>query len=202
MRNYEGFARKRQIARASLFGGDDNVALDRCPAEKLDRAAIFLGPLRSGQHTSESVGRKIRCSYQPLETCSASTSRNGTPSGRKPELIMARGELVPDSLVLRMVAERIERLDCSHGFVLDGFPRTVAQPCHRARCREVRDSSSRSVIHMVIICHMPLIRRPTRLTCKVGGEIYNIYDRPPKVDGACDKDGGELSFSGRTIAKK
>ena len=51
----------------------------------------------------------------------------GTPLGLKAKPIMERGELVPDSLVLKMVAERIERPDCSHGFVFDGFPRTVTQ---------------------------------------------------------------------------
>ena len=116
----------------------------------------------------------------------------GTPLGLKAKPIMDRGELVPDSLVLRMVAERIERPDCSQGFVFDGFPRTVTQAKYLGELLKRQGFRQPFVIHMVIGTAL-LIRRLTgRRTCKIGGEIYNIYDRPPKVEGICDNDGGEL----------
>ncbi len=94
--------------------------------------------------------------------------------------------------MLKMVAERIERPDCSHGFVFDGFPRTVTQAKYLGEMLKRQGFKQPFVIHMVI-GNALLIRRLTgRRTCKVGGEIYNIYDRPPKVEGICDNDGGEL----------
>jgi adenylate kinase len=112
--------------------------------------------------------------------------------GLKAKPIMERGELVPDSLVLKIVAERIERPDCSNGFVFDGFPRTVAQAQYLGELLRQHGFGQPLVIHM-IISHALLIRRLTgRRTCSVGGEIYNIFDRPPKVEGICDNDGGGL----------
>jgi len=116
----------------------------------------------------------------------------GTPLGLKAKPIMERGELVPDSLVLKMVAERIERPDCSHGFVFDGFPRTVTQAKYLGELLRQHGLKPPMVIHMVIGNALLLRRLTGRRTCKVGGEIYNIYDRPPKAEGICDNDGGEL----------
>jgi adenylate kinase len=116
----------------------------------------------------------------------------GTPLGLKAKPIMERGELVPDSLVLKMVAARIERADCSHGFVFDGFPRTVTQAKYLGELLKQHGFKPPIVIHMVIGNALLLRRLTGRRTCKVGGEIYNIYDRPPKVEGICDNDGGEL----------
>jgi adenylate kinase len=105
---------------------------------------------------------------------------------------MKRGELVPDSLVLKMVAQRIEEPDCTHGFVFDGFPRTVAQAKYLGELLKEHGYKRPFVIHLVIDTSILMRRLTGRRTCKVGGEIYNIYDRPPKVEGVCDKDGGEL----------
>ena len=116
----------------------------------------------------------------------------GTPLGMKAKPIMERGELVPDSLVLKMVAERIERPDCAHGFVFDGFPRTVAQAKYLGELLKHHGYKRPFVIHLVLDPAVLMRRLTGRRTCKVGGEIYNIYDRPPKVEGVCDNDGGEL----------
>jgi adenylate kinase len=91
-----------------------------------------------------------------------------------------------------MVAERIERPDCSRGFVFDGFPRTVAQAKYLGELLKYHGFKQPFVLHLVI-GHTLLIRRLTgRRTCSIGGEIYNIFDRPPKVEGICDNDGGVL----------
>jgi adenylate kinase len=116
----------------------------------------------------------------------------GTSLGQRAQPIMGRGELVPDSIVLRMVAERIERPDCSHGFVFDGFPRTVAQAQWLGELLKQHGFKPPLVVHMVIERAMLLRRITGRRTCKVGGEIYNVYDRPSKCEGRCDHDGGEL----------
>ena len=116
----------------------------------------------------------------------------GTPLGKAAKPIMERGELVPDSLVLKMVRERIERPDCAHGFVFDGFPRTVAQAKYLGELLRHHGFKRPFVIHLAIDTSTLLRRLTGRRTCKVGGEIYNIYERPPKVEGICDADRGEL----------
>jgi adenylate kinase len=117
---------------------------------------------------------------------------HGTSLGQQAQPLMARGELVPDSLVLQMVADRIERRDCAHGFVFDGFPRTVAQAQYLGVLLRQHGYKPPIVIHFAIDPQLVLRRITGRRMCKVGGEIYNIYERPPKVEGRCDNDGGEL----------
>ncbi len=169
------------------------MALEQRPVGKLDRAVIFLGPPGSGKGTQAKVlAGKYGVPHLSTGDMLREHIANGTTLGEKAKPIMARGELVPDSLVLKMVSERIERPDCSQGFVFDGFPRTVAQAKYLGEMLRRQGFKQPFVIHMVI-GNALLIRRLTgRRTCKVGGEIYNIYDRPPKAEGICDNDGGEL----------
>jgi adenylate kinase len=169
------------------------VALEERPVEKLDRAVIFLGPPGSGKGTQAKV-LAARYGIPHLSTGDMLREHisKGTPLGLKAKPIMARGDLVPDSLVLKMVADRIDREDCYHGFVFDGFPRTVTQAKYLGELLKQHGLNQPFVIHMVIGRSALLKRLTGRRTCKVGGEIYNIYDRPPKVEGVCDKDGGEL----------
>jgi len=169
------------------------VALEQRPVAKLDRAVIFLGPPGSGKGTQAKVlAGKAGVPHLSTGDMLREHIAQGTPLGLKAKPIMERGELVPDSLVLKMVAERIERPDCSQGFVFDGFPRTVTQAKYLGELLKRQGFEQPFVIHMVIGTAL-LIRRLTgRRTCKVGGEIYNIYDRPPKVEGICDNDGGAL----------
>jgi len=169
------------------------VALEERPVGKLDRAVIFLGPPGSGKGTQAKELAKL---YGVPHLSTGDMLRehvgNATPLGLKAKPVMERGELVPDSLVLKMVAERIDRPDCFHGFVFDGFPRTVAQAKYLAELLKRQGFKQPFVIHMVIPVSVLVKRLTGRRTCKIGGEIYNIYERPPKDDLRCDNDGGEL----------
>ena len=169
------------------------MALEERPVGKLDRAVIFLGPPGSGKGTqAKELARQYGVPHLSTGDMLREHVSNGTPLGLKAKPIMERGELVPDSLVLKMVAERIERPDCEHGFVFDGFPRTVAQAKYLGEMLRRQGFKQPFVIHMVIPTSVLLKRLTGRRTCKLGGEIYNIYERPPKVEGICDNDGGEL----------
>jgi adenylate kinase len=169
------------------------VALEERPVGKLDRAVIFLGPPGSGKGTqAKELARQYGVPHLSTGDMLREHVSKGTPLGLKAKPIMERGELVPDSLVLKMVAERIERPDCEHGFVFDGFPRTVAQAKYLGEMLRRQGFKQPFVIHMVIPISVLMKRLTGRRTCKVGGEIYNIYERPPKVEGICDTDGGEL----------
>jgi adenylate kinase len=159
----------------------------------LDRAVIFLGPPGAGKGTqAKELAKKFGVPHLSTGDMLRENIAQGTPLGQLAKPIMARGELVPDSLVLKMVAERIEKPDCWHGFVFDGFPRTVAQAQYLGVLLAQHGYKPPLVIHLAIDPVLVLRRITGRRTCKIGGEIYNIYDRPPKIDRRCDVDGGEL----------
>jgi adenylate kinase len=163
------------------------------PSAKLDRAVIFLGPPGAGKGTQ---ARELAGKYGVPHLSTGDMLREniakGTPLGAKAEPLMKRGELVPDSLVLKMVAARIERPDCSHGFVFDGFPRTVAQAQYLGELLKQHGFRHPVVIHFAIDPALLMRRITGRRMCKVGGEIYNLFERPPRVQGKCDIEGGEL----------
>jgi adenylate kinase len=163
------------------------------PAEELNRAVIFLGPPGAGKGTqAKQLAAKFQVPHLSTGDMLREHIAQGTPLGVRAKPIMDRGELVPDSLVLKMVRERIERPDCWHGFVFDGFPRTVAQAQYLGELLKQHGFRRPLVIHLMVDTALILRRITGRRMCKVGGEIYNIYDRPPKIEGRCDNDGGEL----------
>src|SRR5690348_16652297 len=163
------------------------------PHEKLDLALIFLGPPGAGKGTqAKEVARLYGVPHLSTGDMLREHVAQGTSLGQRAQPIMARGELVPDSLVLKMIAERIERPDCSHGFVFDGFPRTVAQAQYLGVLLRQHGFGQPLVIHFVIDQGLLMRRITGRRMCKVGGEIYNLFERPPKASGKCDKDGGDL----------
>ena len=159
----------------------------------LNRALIFLGPPGAGKGTQ---AKQIAKSYGVPHLSTGDMFREavsrGTELGRRVKPIMDRGELVPDDLVMKLVAERLSQPDCAHGFVFDGFPRTLAQAALLDGIFEVRGIGKPLVIDFAVSADKLLLRLTGRWTCSVGGEIYNAYDAPPKVPGVCDVDGGKL----------
>ena len=162
-------------------------------AKGLGRAVIFLGPPGAGKGTQ---ARQIAESYGVPHLSTGDMFREhvsrGTQLGLRAKPIMERGELVPDDLVLSMVEERVSRPDCADGFILDGFPRTLPQAEKLDEILRRRFKTDPLVLHFVVDQDQLMRRLTGRRTCKIGGEIYNIYDHPPKVPGRCDHDGGEL----------
>jgi len=117
----------------------------------------------------------------------------GTNLGKTAKEIMARGELVPDSLVDEMVAARLLQPDTARGYILDGFPRTLGQ-AHWLDGRLAAQIESLPVVAVSIqVNYNQLLRRITgRRNCPVCQTIYNVYMRPPQRDGFCDVEGAEL----------
>jgi len=116
-----------------------------------------------------------------------------TQLGRVAKEIMGRGELVPDSLVNEMVAARLLEPDTANGYILDGFPRTLAQ----ASWLDGRLAAAAQGLPVVAVSiqvnYNQLLRRITgRRNCPVCQRIYNLYGNPPQKDGVCDVDGTPL----------
>ncbi len=123
----------------------------------------------------------------------------GTALGKQAKTIMERGDLVPDQLVCEMVADRLLQADCARGFILDGFPRTVAQAqwldeflsgklFENQACARLKP-----VVVEIAVSYNQLFKRLTgRRSCPTCGRIYNVYFQPPRVPDTCDTDGAKL----------
>ncbi len=116
-----------------------------------------------------------------------------TALGRLAEEKMRAGGLVADDIMCRIVSDRLDRPDCRFGVVLDGFPRTVEQALFLNDFLQKRESWKPVVIHICIDQDLLVKRTVGRRTCPVCSEVYNIYFKPPKTDGTCDKDGAILT---------
>ena len=159
----------------------------------LDRALIFLGPPGAGKGTqAKQIAQSCGVPHLSTGDMFRDAVKRDTELGRRVKPIMDRGNLVPDDLVMKLVEERLSRPDCAHGFVFDGFPRTIAQASQLDAILVRRGFGKPLVIDLVVSADKLMRRLTGRRTCSVGGEIYNIHDAPPKVDGICDVDGGKL----------
>ena len=96
---------------------------------------------------------------------------------------MERGDLVPDPIVLGMVEERLSRRDCANGFIFDGFPRTLPQAEELNAILQRRGLGLPLVIEFRVSPETLVRRVAGRWTCSVGGETYNVFERPPRVPG-------------------
>ncbi len=118
--------------------------------------------------------------------------KNETELGKKAKAYMEKGELVPDDVIIEMMEKRIKQDDCKNGFILDGFPRTVAQ----AEAFDKMLSKNGLELDKVILIDVPedeIIERLTgRRICPNCGAVYHIKNNPPKVDGVCDRCGSKL----------
>jgi adenylate kinase len=95
-------------------------------------------------------------------------------------------------VVCGIVEQRIGQPDCQRGFILDGFPRTLAQAEFVDRMLEAKGRGNPLVLDINVDRDLLLKRLTGRRTCSVCGEIYNVYLNPPQVEGVCDKEGGKL----------
>ncbi|MGH9669270.1 MAG: adenylate kinase, partial [Terriglobales bacterium] len=115
----------------------------------------------------------------------------GTDLGKQAKAIMESGGLVPDQLLFGVVEERLGRADCARGFILDGFPRTVAQ----AQWLDTlfgKTGQAPLVIDISVSYNQLLQRLTGRRSCPTCGKIYNIHFQPPRVPDTCDVDGAKL----------
>jgi adenylate kinase len=118
--------------------------------------------------------------------------REGTPLGVEAKGFMDRGELVPDRVVIGIIAERLKEKDAAHGFILDGFPRTIPQA---EALQEILDGLGRDIDHVISIevDDEELVTRLTgRRMCKACGESFHVVFNPPVEEGVCDRCKGEL----------
>lgn len=156
---------------------------------------ILLGGPGAGKGTQ---AKKLIDKYQIPQISTGDILRaavkEGTPLGKKAKEYMDAGKLVPDEVVIGIVEERLKQPDCKKGFILDGFPRTVAQAEALDQALKKMGTALDHVISIEVDEEELVTRLTGRRTCKNPncGMMYHIKFNPPKKEGVCDKCGSEL----------
>ena len=115
--------------------------------------------------------------------------KNGTPVGLQARSYMDAGKLVPDQVIIGIIAERLEEADCQKGYILDGVPRTIAQ----AEALEEAGIHFDSVLDIEVPDQEILHRMIGRRSCPICGATYHLEAAPPKIEGKCDHCGNTLT---------
>lgn len=118
--------------------------------------------------------------------------KEGTELGKKAKACMERGELVPDEITIGIVRERLGKADCLGGYLLDGFPRTVAQADALEGILQELGQRLTCVLNIVVPAEDLIDRAVGRRICKKCGATYHVKFNPVKLEGKCDACGGEL----------
>jgi adenylate kinase len=154
---------------------------------------VLLGPPGAGK------GTQAKWLQERFEACQVSTGdilrkavAEQTPLGKQAAAYINRGALVPDSLIVDLVAERLKEKDCDKGFVLDGFPRTISQAESLEEILKKMELALDCVLSVQVPHRVIVERLAGRRTCKGCGALYHLTLDPPSKEGVCDRCGGEL----------
>jgi adenylate kinase len=154
---------------------------------------ILLGPPGAGKGTqAKFIVERLRVPHVSTGDLLRAAVRAQTALGKEAQQYMNRGDLVPNELVVKLLADRVEVADCSKGFLLDGFPRNVVQANVLEQMLSTRNMN---IDHVLSITVPPgeLVRRLSgRRTCKGCGAMSHIVFSPTAREGVCDQCGGEL----------
>lgn len=155
---------------------------------------VLLGAPGSGKGTqAKPMAQRYQVPHVSTGDIFRREMTNNTELGLKVQEFVSSGRLVPDELVLEIVTKRLSEPDCAKGFILDGFPRTVAQ----AEALDAYLSKENRPLDNVLYMNLPekeVVRRLTsRRQCSVCGQVYNLLTQPPAVEGVCDRDSAPLT---------
>lgn len=154
---------------------------------------VLLGPPGAGK------GTQAKLLQEAFGVCQISTGdilrkavAEQTPLGKEAAAYIDRGTLVPDDLIVNLVAERLKETDCEAGFILDGFPRTIPQAESLDRILKKLGLSLNRVLSVRVPKAVIIERLAGRRTCRRCDALYHVAFDPPRQDGVCDRCGGEL----------
>ena len=154
---------------------------------------VLLGPPGSGKGTQgERLNEDLRLPYYATGDILRAAVRDETELGREAKEYMDRGDLVPDEVIVGVIAERIDSSEALDGFILDGFPRTTPQAeALDAKLTEL--GRGVTAVLLIDVSDDEVVRRlGGRRTCEASGHVFHVEFEPPKQEGVCDIDGSEL----------
>ena len=150
---------------------------------------ILLGAPGAGKGTqADIISQRLNIPTISTGNMLRAAVKNGTPVGLKAKEYMDAGKLVPDEVIIGIVAERLAEADCANGYILDGVPRTIAQ----AEALEVAGIHFDVVLSIEISDQVIIDRMGGRRACTACGATYHVVSAPSKVEGKCDKCGTDL----------
>jgi adenylate kinase len=154
---------------------------------------VLLGPPGAGKGTqAERLIEDFGLPYYSTGIILRDAVEQGSELGKKAKEYMDSGELVPDELICEVIAERFDSGEADHGFLLDGFPRTVGQAEMLDRLLDSRGRELSGVL-LIDAPDDEVVRRLSgRRTCAKGNHVYHVEFDPPKHEGVCDQDGSRL----------
>jgi adenylate kinase len=154
---------------------------------------VLLGPPGSGKGTQgERLQEDLRLPYYATGDILRAAVRDQTDLGRTAKQYMDRGDLVPDDVIVDVIAERIDSPEAADGFILDGFPRTEPQAeALAARLAEL-DRGLTGVLLIDVDDEEVMRRLGGRRTCEENGHVFHVEFNPPEKEGVCDLDGSPL----------
>ena len=151
---------------------------------------ILLGPPGSGKGTqAKLLAERINAPH--ISTGDILRAAKGTELGDRASEYMNRGELVPDSILIAMVEDRLAKPDCASGCILDGYPRTIPQADALNRILSEQDLRIDLVINIEVPDDRLITRLSARRVCECGA-TYQLTFNPPQAEGVCDLCGGAL----------
>ena len=158
---------------------------------------VLFGPPGAGKGTQ---ARRIQEEYGVIQLSTGdmlrAAVRSGSPIGQQADAVMKAGQLMPDSLMVEMIAERISQADCVKGFILDGFPRTVKQAEALDQMLSEHGKRLDCVIEMKVDDAELIERISGRFTCSRCGAGYHDHFKPTRQEELCDECGG-MEFTRR-----
>lgn len=154
---------------------------------------LFMGPPGAGKGTqAEKIVNDFEIPHISTGDAFRAAMSQGTPLGIEAKSYVDKGLLVPDEITNGIVRDRLAQPDCDKGFLLDGFPRTIAQAQALDGMLADLDKKIDVVINLVVDRGLLLARLTGRRICKSCGATYHVIFNPPKQEGICDKCSGEL----------
>lgn len=154
---------------------------------------ILMGPPGAGKGTqAEKLVDLYQIPHISTGDMFRKAQKDGTELGLKAKSYMDQGQLVPDEVTVGIVKERLAEADCKDGFLLDGFPRTVKQADALDHILVDLDMKLDCVLNIEVDKTFLVDRLTGRRVCRLCGATYHIKNKAPRVEGVCDKCGGEL----------
>lgn len=159
-----------------------------------DKFIVLLGPPGAGKGTqAKMISEKLGIPHISTGDILRDTVKKDTPLSREIKEIMEKGELVSDSLLEKIIRERLAEEDCRRGFLLDGYPRNMSQAQTLKEILVEKGNFENIIALEIFVSDDEIVERlKNRRTCPQCGMVFNLITNPPKVDSKCDNCGSLL----------